>query len=130
MSKEEEVCANCGIPALDDVKLKKCACKLVKYCSVECTEGHRERHDEDCKKRQKELHDDIYLRSPISAILGSVHSASCRCRSRYKNHHFIRAAVPMFVMAVFMPISRATGIIAMTGAHFVESRTYKKVTRE
>ena len=32
----DEACANCGKAAVDDVKLKKCACKLVKYCSVEC----------------------------------------------------------------------------------------------
>ena len=32
----DEVCASCGKAALDDVKLKKCACKIVKYCSIEC----------------------------------------------------------------------------------------------
>ena len=33
---DEVVCASCGKAALDDVKLKKCACKIVKYCSIEC----------------------------------------------------------------------------------------------
>jgi hypothetical protein len=32
----DEVCANCGKAAVDDVKLKKCGgCELVKYCSVD-----------------------------------------------------------------------------------------------
>ena len=32
-----DVCANCGTTASDTVKLKDCAaCRLVKYCGVEC----------------------------------------------------------------------------------------------
>jgi hypothetical protein len=27
----DEVCGSCGKAAVDDVKLKKCACNLVKY---------------------------------------------------------------------------------------------------
>ncbi len=70
MSKEEEVCANCDIPALDDGKLKKCACKLVKYCSDKCREGHREQHDEECQKRQTELHDRKLFTQPDGSNRG------------------------------------------------------------
>ena len=49
-AKEEEggtadknVCANCGIAAVDDIKLEECTdCDLVKYCSDKCREDHRE----------------------------------------------------------------------------------------
>jgi hypothetical protein len=38
MSAEEEaadeLCACCGKAGVDEIKLKKCACNLVKYCSV------------------------------------------------------------------------------------------------
>jgi hypothetical protein len=37
----DEICASCGIAAVDNVKLKKCACNLVKYCSVVCQKNHR-----------------------------------------------------------------------------------------
>jgi hypothetical protein len=37
----DEVCASCGRPAVDDIKLKKCACNLVKYCGVACQKNHR-----------------------------------------------------------------------------------------
>ena len=50
----DEVCASCGIPAVDDVKLKDCngGCDLVKYCSDICQELHREQHEQECKKRK------------------------------------------------------------------------------
>ena len=56
---ENEVCASCGIAAVDDVKLKDCnnGCDLVKYCSDGCQENHREQHEQECKKRKAELHD-------------------------------------------------------------------------
>ena len=51
-----EVCASCGKAEIDDIKLKKCtACKLVKYCSVECQKNHRKQHKKACKKRAAEL---------------------------------------------------------------------------
>src|SRR6056300_1075619 len=57
MSTEEDkaadtCCASCGITAVDDIKLKKCdgGCDLVKYCSDECQEKHREQHEGACKK--------------------------------------------------------------------------------
>ena len=51
----DEVCANCGTAALDDVKLKKCACLLVQYCGVECRDDHLDEHEEECKKKMNEL---------------------------------------------------------------------------
>jgi len=70
MSKEEEVCANCGIPALDDVKLKKCACKLVKYCSVDCQKNHRSQHKKVCRQRMAEIRDDLLFTQPDISHLG------------------------------------------------------------
>ena len=67
MSKEEEVCANCGI---HDVKLKKCACKLVKYCSVECQKNHRSRHKKVCKQRMAEIRDDLLFTQPDGSHRG------------------------------------------------------------
>ena len=54
----DEVCASCGKAAIDDVKLKKCGCKLVKYCSVECQKNHRPNHKKECKKRMAEIRED------------------------------------------------------------------------
>jgi hypothetical protein len=51
-------CASCGEAAVDDVKLKKCACDLVKYCSDGCRELHRPQHKKACKKRMAEIRDD------------------------------------------------------------------------
>jgi len=55
----DEVCANCGIAPVDDIKLKICdgGCDLVKYCSDACRENHRKEHEEECKKRRAELRD-------------------------------------------------------------------------
>ncbi len=59
----EEVCANCGKAAVDDIKLKICtACKLVKYCSVDCQKNHRPKHKKACKKRVAEIRDDKLFR--------------------------------------------------------------------
>jgi tetratricopeptide (TPR) repeat protein len=61
----DEVCASCGKAAVDDIKLKICtACKLVKYCSVECQKNHRPQHKKACKKRAAELHDDRLFTQP------------------------------------------------------------------
>jgi len=55
----DEACANCGKAAVDNVKLKICtACKLVKYCSVDCQKNHRPQHKKACKKRAAEIRDD------------------------------------------------------------------------
>ncbi len=64
-------CANCGIGEVDDIKLGECTdCDLVKYCRDNCREEHREQHDEDCKKRQAELHDKELFTQPDETHLG------------------------------------------------------------
>jgi tetratricopeptide (TPR) repeat protein len=65
-----EVCGNCGKEEVDDVKLKKCACKLVKYCSVECQKNHRPTHKKACKQRLAELRDDDLFTQPGISHLG------------------------------------------------------------
>jgi tetratricopeptide (TPR) repeat protein len=67
----DEVCANCGKVAVDDIKLKMCtACKLVKYCSVECQKNHRPQHKKACKKRAAEIRDDRLFKQPDESCLG------------------------------------------------------------
>ncbi len=61
---ENEVCASCGIAAVDDAKLKKCACNLVKYCTVDCQKNHRPQHKKSCKKRLAEMHDKQLFTQP------------------------------------------------------------------
>ena len=67
---EDEVCAACGTAAVDDVTLKKCACNLVKYCSVDCQKNHRSRHKKACKKRLAEMHDKQLFEQPDGSHLG------------------------------------------------------------
>ena len=53
------VCANCGKTGSDTVKLKDCAaCRLVKYCGVDCQKAHRKQHKKACKQRVVELQDE------------------------------------------------------------------------
>ena len=58
-----DVCANCGKGSGGEgeggaVKLKHCtACRLVKYCGVDCQRAHRKQHKKACKKRAAELKD-------------------------------------------------------------------------
>ena len=55
----DEVCANCGKGANDTVKLKNCtACRLVKYCGVDCQKIHRKQHKKACRERAAELKDE------------------------------------------------------------------------
>jgi hypothetical protein len=63
-------CASCGTPAVDDVKLKKCVCNLVKYCSDTCKENHREQHEEECKTRKAEIRDKDLFKQPDSSHWG------------------------------------------------------------
>ncbi len=67
----DEVCASCGKAAVDNVKLKMCtACKLVKYCNVECQKNHRPQHKKACKKRAAEIRDDRLFRQPDGSCYG------------------------------------------------------------
>ena len=55
----DEACANCGKLGSDTVKLKHCtACRLVKYCGVDCQRAHRRQHKKACKQRVAELKDE------------------------------------------------------------------------
>ena len=64
-------CASCGKAEVDDVKLKICtACKLVKYCSVECQKNHRPQHKKACRKRMAEIRDDELFTQPDESHLG------------------------------------------------------------
>ncbi len=69
---EDEVCASCGIAAIDDIKLKDCigGCDLVKYCNDECQTNHREQHEEECKTRKAESLDKKLFTQPDVNHLG------------------------------------------------------------
>lgn len=81
--KADKVCANCGKAEVDDVKwngpaagvdnirLEECdKCDLVKYCSTNCREEHREQHHEECKRRADILHDKRLFTQPDGTHLG------------------------------------------------------------
>ena len=72
--KEEQdlnVCANCGIAGVDDIKLEECNdCGFVKYCGDKCREEHREEHEEECKNRKAELNDRKLFTQPDETHLG------------------------------------------------------------
>ena len=56
---DNEACANCGKLGSDIAKLKNCnACRLVKYCGVDCQRAHRKQHKKACKERAAELKDE------------------------------------------------------------------------
>ncbi|EJK44513.1 hypothetical protein THAOC_36935, partial [Thalassiosira oceanica] len=56
---DDGVCANCGKQGSDTFKLKNCtACRLVKYCGVDCQRAHRKQHKKACKQRADELKDE------------------------------------------------------------------------
>ncbi len=70
-SEADEVCASCGKAEVDDITLKICtACKLVKYCSVDCQKNHRSQHKKACKKRAAEIRDDNLFKQPEESHLG------------------------------------------------------------
>ena len=77
----DEVCANCGKAAVDNIKLKKCACNLVKYCSVVCQKNHIgsniKRH---ARKGLLNYGMIVYLHSPTRATGENVKSAACHYR--------------------------------------------------
>jgi tetratricopeptide (TPR) repeat protein len=74
MSEEaDEVCAFCGIAAVDEIKMKDCddGCgHIVKYCSDACQENHTEQHEEECKKRLAEIRDIDLFTQPDGSHLG------------------------------------------------------------
>src|SRR5210317_348778 len=64
-------CANCDKAEIDNIKLMLCtACKLVKYCSVDCQKNHRPKHKRACKKRAAEIRDDHLFTQPDESNLG------------------------------------------------------------
>jgi hypothetical protein len=67
---DRTVCANCGVPEVDDIKLEECTdCDVVKYCTDNCRENHREQHEDHCNKRKAELHDKkLFTQSDISHL--------------------------------------------------------------
>ena len=66
-----DVCASCGIAEIDEIKLKTCtACKLVRYCSVECQKKHRPQHKRACNKRMAEMRDELLFKQPESSSWG------------------------------------------------------------
>jgi hypothetical protein len=71
-AEETDVCcANCGMAEIDDIKLEQCdGCDLVKYCGDKCKQGHREQHEEECKKRAQEIHDGDVFTQPDGTHLG------------------------------------------------------------
>ncbi len=71
-SSSDEVCASCGIAAVDNVKLKDCddGCDLVKYCGDGCQKNHREQHVEECKQRKAVLHDKKLFTQPDISHMG------------------------------------------------------------
>jgi tetratricopeptide (TPR) repeat protein len=72
LAASDEVCASCGIAAVDDITLKECdgGCDLVKYCNGGCQELHRPEHIGMCKKRKAELHDKQLFTQPDSSHFG------------------------------------------------------------
>ena len=57
--ESDEACANCGKHGSGTVKLKNCtACRLVKYCGVDCQKAHRKQHKKTCKQRVAGLKDE------------------------------------------------------------------------
>ena len=56
---DSTLCANCGKQGSEVVKLKSCtACRLVKYCGVDCQRAHRKQHKKACKERAAVLKDE------------------------------------------------------------------------
>ena len=79
-------CASCGTAEGDDIKLKKCACQLVKYCSVKCQKDHRKQHKKECKKRAAELRDEILFKQPEGSYFGDCQICCLPIPIDPKNH--------------------------------------------
>ena len=63
----ENAMAQCAACGKGGESLKKCtACKLVKYCGVDCQRAHRPKHKKECKRRAAELRDEELFKQPPS----------------------------------------------------------------
>mmetsp|Transcript_6448 Transcript_6448/g.10485 ORF Transcript_6448/g.10485 Transcript_6448/m.10485 type:complete len:80 (-) Transcript_6448:781-1020(-) len=69
-----------------DIDLKKCACKLVKYCSVECQKDHRPSINSHARKGWLNYETRSCLRSLNSVIVANVRSVVCLCHLTLRNH--------------------------------------------
>ncbi len=60
------VCNNCGVAEVDEIKLlEDCdGCKSVRCCGDKCKDEHRQRHEEEFKKTEAELHDKKIFTQP------------------------------------------------------------------
>ena len=52
------------------MKLKKCACDLLKYCSVGCQKNHRSLHKKVCKRQLAKTRDDRLFTQPDGSCYG------------------------------------------------------------
>jgi hypothetical protein len=103
---EDNVCANCGIVEIDDIKLEKCTdCDLVRYCSDKCRKEHREQHEEGVTKGRRNCTTKNYLHNPTATIVENARFVVCRCLLIEQNIHFVQAAVNFCVMVVAMPVT-------------------------
>jgi hypothetical protein len=69
----DDACNNCGVAEaeVDEIKLEDCdGCKSIRRCGDKQKEEHRERHEEECKKREAELRDDNLFRQPDGTHFG------------------------------------------------------------
>ena len=75
-----EACANCGKHGSDVVKLKNCtACRLVKYCSVDCQKAHRKQHKRTCKRATELKDEQLYSQGDTRGRRGtSARSVLCQ----------------------------------------------------
>jgi TPR repeat protein len=73
-AKADICCANCSIAEaeVDEVKMEECDSKLLHSCRDKChgREEHQEQHDDKCKKRVEELHNDDLFTQPDGSHLG------------------------------------------------------------
>ena len=64
-------CASCGIAEIDDVKLVPCdGCDLVRYCSDDCQDNHKQEHARKCKRRAAELREELLFKQPDRSSYG------------------------------------------------------------
>jgi hypothetical protein len=81
----DEVCASCGKAAVDEVKIKKCVCNLVKYCSVDCQKNHRRSTKRRARREWPKFVTINYLRSQMVAAMENARFAVCLCRLMSRN---------------------------------------------